>query len=62
MTHYGDHAAEACTIYNRIASRVLNGGELGTSIETEITNTIYEPILTNRLDCPHDGYSLATAV
>jgi ADP-ribosyl-[dinitrogen reductase] hydrolase len=60
MTHYDDQAAEACLIYNRIASRVLNGEELRTSIEKEITNTIYEPILTNTPDCPHDGYVVHT--
>jgi ADP-ribosyl-[dinitrogen reductase] hydrolase len=60
MTHYDDQAAEACVIYNRIALRVLNGEELQASIEKEITNTIYEPILKSTPDCPPDGYVVHT--
>ncbi|WP_306274092.1 ADP-ribosylglycohydrolase family protein [Parageobacillus thermoglucosidasius] len=60
MTHYDDQAADACVIYNRIALRVLNGEELQASIEKEITNTIYEPILKSAPDCSPDGYVVHT--
>jgi ADP-ribosyl-[dinitrogen reductase] hydrolase len=60
MTHYDVRAAEACVIYNRIASRLFNGETLKFAIEQEIINTIYEPTLKNTPDCPPDGFVVNT--
>lgn len=60
MTHYGDQAAEACVIYNRIASRLLHGENLEFSIEREVRNTIYEPTLNQIPTCPPSGYAVDT--
>ena len=60
MTHYDDSAAEACLIYNRIASRLLNGDTLKHSLREETAGTIYEDLLTNEPDCLPDGYVVHT--
>ncbi len=60
MTHYDDLAAEACLIYNRIASRLLNGDNLETSLHEETAGTIYEDALTNEPDCLPDGFVVHT--
>lgn len=60
MTHYDNKAGDACIIYNRIASRLLSGESLKTSIEREISNTIYEPILRKNPNCNPDGYVVHT--
>jgi ADP-ribosyl-[dinitrogen reductase] hydrolase len=60
MTHYDVRAAEACVIYNRMATRLLNGETLKSAIEQEIINTIYEPILKHTPDCPPDGFVVHT--
>lgn len=39
MTHYDDLASEACVIYNRIASRLINGEALNPAIQAEIKHT-----------------------
>lgn len=45
MTHFEDLADEACIIYNRIAQRLLAGGDLKMSITFEVRGTRYESIL-----------------
>lgn len=60
MTHYDDLVSEACIIYNRIASRVLEGQDLHTSIKSEIRNTRYESNYDKEPNCPPDGYVVHT--
>ena len=60
MTHYDDLAAEACLIYNRIASRLLHGDDLDTSLKEETAGTIYEDSLINEPDCLPDGFVVHT--
>ena len=60
MTHYDDLAAEACLIYNRIASRLLNGDGLAVSLREETAGTLYEEALTSEPDCPPDGFVVHT--
>ncbi|NMD72611.1 ADP-ribosyl-[dinitrogen reductase] hydrolase [Bacillus sp. DNRA2] len=60
MTHFDDLAAEACLIYNNIASRLLQGERLDSAIRTEIANTRYELDYKLEPDCPPDGYVVNT--
>ncbi len=61
MTHYDNKAAEACLIYNRIAYKVLNGGDLSEAIAQEVKGTIYETVLEGKKPtCLPDGYVVHT--
>lgn len=60
MTHYEDSASNACVIYNRIASRLLNGEDLKSSLLTEIKGTIYDLDYSQEPDCPPNGYVVYT--
>lgn len=60
MTHYDDLASDACLIYNRIASRLLNGDELAVSLREETAGTLYEEALTCEPDCLPDGFVVHT--
>lgn len=57
MTHYDEESSEACRLYNRIAMRLLNGGELQSSILEEIRGTAYETSAgAGQPDCEPSGY------
>lgn len=61
MTHYDYKAAEACLIYNRIAHKVLHGGDLKGTVAQEVKGTIYETVLEGeRPACLPDGYVVHT--
>ena len=60
MTHYDDLASEACVIYNHIAKRLLEGENLQSAINAEISNTRYESSFNEEPDCPPDGYVVHT--
>lgn len=60
MTHYDDLASEACIIYNRIASRLLNGEALEQAIQAETKHTRYASSGVREPDCPPDGYVVHT--
>lgn len=60
MTHYDELAAEACVIYNKIASRVLGGEGLRESILEEIKDTRYDSLYEAEPDCPPDGFVVHT--
>ncbi|MFD0696188.1 ADP-ribosylglycohydrolase family protein [Paenibacillus sp. GCM10027628] len=60
MTHYDERCSEACTIYNRIAFRLLHGEELKSSIQQELAGTEYESILTSAPNCEPSGFVVHT--
>lgn len=60
MTHYDDTAAEACVIYNRVASRVLTGESLEAAIWAEIRGTRYDLDYSKEPGCPPDGFVFHT--
>ena len=60
MTHFDNLASEACIIYNRIAKRLLENGNLHTAIYSEIKNTRYEANYDEKPNCPPDGYVVHT--
>ncbi|MGJ8539712.1 ADP-ribosylglycohydrolase family protein [Heyndrickxia coagulans] len=60
MTHYDDLASEACVIYNRIASRLMNGEALEPAIQVEINHTRYASSGVQQPECLPDGYDVHT--
>lgn len=60
MTHLEDSASEGCIIYNRIATRLLQGEDIKTSILEEISGTIYDIDYSQEPDCPPNGYVVHT--
>lgn len=60
MTHYDDLASEACVIYNRIASRLINGEALEPAIQVEINHTRYASSGMQQPECLPDGYDVHT--
>ncbi|WNQ14159.1 ADP-ribosylglycohydrolase family protein [Paenibacillus aurantius] len=61
MTHHDPLCREACLLYNRIAWRLLEGGELRSALAAETKGTRYEPALgAEPPDCPPDGYVVHT--
>jgi ADP-ribosyl-[dinitrogen reductase] hydrolase len=57
MTHYDEESSEACRLYNRIAARLLQGGELKDSILAEIRGTKYETsAASGQPECEPSGY------
>ncbi|MEF3354114.1 ADP-ribosylglycohydrolase family protein [Paenibacillus sp. GYB006] len=60
MTHYDPRCAEVCVMYNRIAHRLLQGEDLGTSIKAEIAGSEYEESIKSLPDCPPSGFVVHT--
>ncbi len=60
MTHYDPRCAEVCVMYNRIAHRLLQGEDLGTSIKAEVAGSEYEENLEELPDCPPSGFIVHT--
>lgn len=60
MTHYDPRCAEVCVMYNRIAHRLLQGEDLGTSIKAEIAGSEYEDSIKAHPDCPPSGFVVHT--
>ncbi|WP_106767635.1 ADP-ribosylglycohydrolase family protein [Paenibacillus faecalis] len=60
MTHYDPRCAEVCVMYNRIAHRLLQGEDLGTSIKAEVAGSEYEENLEALPDCPPSGFIVYT--
>ncbi|WP_068776035.1 ADP-ribosylglycohydrolase family protein [Paenibacillus sp. FJAT-26967] len=60
MTHYDPRCAEVCVMYNRIAHRLLQGEDLGTSIKAEVKGSEYEEHLEALPDCPPSGFIVHT--
>jgi len=61
MTHFDERCAEACSIYNRAAYRMLqDGAGLMEAVRAEIRNTEYDDDLEKEPDCPPDGFVVHT--
>ncbi|AEO93493.1 ADP-ribosylglycohydrolase [Bacillus phage G] len=60
MTHYDDLASEACVIYSKIASNIIDGIVLKEAIRKEVKNTKYQMVLTNNLNTVPDGFVVNT--
>lgn len=60
MTHYDPRCAEVCVMYNRIAHRLLQGKDLGTSIKAEVAGSEYEEYIEALPDCPPSGFIVHT--
>ncbi|GAB6454633.1 ADP-ribosylglycohydrolase family protein [Bacillus luti] len=60
MTHFSDEAAEACVIYNKIAFRLINGGDLKESILSTIKGTKYSGVISSQARFNPDGYVVNT--
>ncbi|GIP26251.1 ADP-ribosylglycohydrolase [Paenibacillus sp. J23TS9] len=60
MTHYDPRCAEVCVMYNRIAHRLLQGEDLGTSIRAEVAGSEYEENIEVLPDCPPSGFIVHT--
>lgn len=60
MTHFDERCSEACTIYNRIAYRLLAGEELQTAIRAETVDTLYQDPFTEEPDCEPSGFVVHT--
>ncbi|MHA6482510.1 ADP-ribosylglycohydrolase family protein [Paenibacillus sp. strain BS8-2] len=60
MTHYDPRCDEACAIYTRIAYRLLQGEELRSAVQAEVTGTEYEPALTVEPACGPTGFVVHT--
>lgn len=60
MTHYDPRCAEACILYNRIAERLLQGGNLRAAILAETAGSEYEGIIEAEPDCPPSGFVVHT--
>lgn len=63
MTHYDERCAATCTMYNRIAYRMLEGGaELKEAITVEIAGTEYADLLQPDAlpDCGPTGFVVDT--
>ncbi|NBC72509.1 ADP-ribosyl-[dinitrogen reductase] hydrolase [Paenibacillus sacheonensis] len=60
MTHYDERCSDACVIYNRIATRLLQGEEMRKAILKETAGTAYDGCIEELPDCEPSGYVVHT--